>query len=88
MNGLSQNMRKTTAWHTRVWDEWVLERNSLPLVQRETNVFTAVPQIDTLHTLCDFKLYFYLSTFVNENSMFDVSHVCPTRKCEFYNNRG
>ena len=26
---IPQNTRKSTAWHTRVWDEWALERNSL-----------------------------------------------------------
>ena len=49
---ISQNTRKSTAWHTRVWDEWALERNSQPLEQRKADDFTVVPEYDTLYTLC------------------------------------
>ena len=45
---------------------WALERNSLPLEQRKADDFTVVPEYDTLYTLCDLKLCFWLSKFVHE----------------------
>ena len=45
---IPQNMRKSTAWHSRAWDEWTLERNSLPLERRKADGFTIVPGYDTL----------------------------------------
>ena len=63
---IPQNTRKSTAWHTRVWDGWALERNSLPLEQRKADDFTVVPEYDTLYTLWDFELSFWLFKFVHE----------------------
>ena len=61
---IPQNTRKSTAWHTGVWDEWALERNSLPLEQRKADGFTVVPENDTLYTLCYFELCFWCSNIV------------------------
>lgn len=45
---IPQNIRKSTACHTRVWDEWTQERNSPPLERRKADGFTIVPGYDTL----------------------------------------
>ena len=74
---IPQNTRKSTAWHTRVWDEWALERNSLPLEQRKADDFTVVPEYDTLYTLYDFELCFWLSKFFHEIKKKDGSEYPP-----------
>ena len=35
---IPQNTKRATSWSTRVWDEWVTERNSLPINDSDTFV--------------------------------------------------
>ena len=35
---IPQNTKRATSWSTRVWDEWVTERNSLPINDSDTCV--------------------------------------------------
>ncbi|KAK2559598.1 hypothetical protein P5673_017677 [Acropora cervicornis] len=74
---IPQNTRKSTSCHTRVWNEWTLERNSLPLERRKADGFTIVPEYDTLYTLCDLGLCFWLSEFAHEIKQKDGAEYPP-----------
>ena len=50
---------------------------SLLLEQRKGNDFTVVPEYDTLYTLCDLELCFWLSKFVHEIKKKDGSEYPP-----------
>lgn len=76
--------RKSTAWYTRVWDEWTLERNSLPLERRKADGFTIVPEYDTLYTLCDLELCFWLSEFAHEIKQKDGTENPPNTLYQIY----
>ena len=67
---IPQNTLKSTAWHSKVWEEWALEQNSLPLKQRKADDFTVVPN-------CDLELCFWLSKFVLEIKTNDRSEYPP-----------
>ena len=59
-----QNTKRATSWSTRVWDEWVTERNSLPI--NDSDSFVVAPNSGILKTLCNFELSFWLSKFIYE----------------------
>ena len=61
---IPQNIKRETSWSTRVWDDWVTERNSLPI--NDSDTFVVAPNSGILNTLCDFELSFWLSKFVYE----------------------
>ena len=42
-----------TSWSTRVWDDWVTERNSLPI--NDSDTFVVAPNSGILNTLCNFR---------------------------------
>ena len=50
---------------------------SLPLEQRKADDFTVAPECDTLYTLCDLELCFWLSKFVHEIKKKDGSEYPP-----------
>ena len=45
---IPQNTKRATSWSTRVWDEWVTERNSLPI--NDSDSFVVAPNIGILKT--------------------------------------
>ena len=61
---IPQNTKRATSWSTRVWDDWVTERNSLPI--NDSDTFVVAPNSGILNTLCNFELSFWLSKFVYE----------------------
>ena len=58
------NTMKTTSWNLKVWNEWVAERNSLPV--NPDDQFCRAPSAEILCTICDYELSFWLSKFVYE----------------------
>ena len=60
-----------------MWEEWALEQNSLPLEQRKADDFTVVPEYDTLYTLSDLELWFWLGKFFHEIKKKDGSEYPP-----------
>ena len=56
---IPQNTKRATSWSARVWDDWITERNSLPINDSDTFVVAVKSRI--LKTLCNFELSFWLS---------------------------
>jgi len=56
---IPQNTKRATSWSTRVWDDWVTERDSLPI--NDSDTFVVAPKSGILKTLCNFELSFWLS---------------------------
>ena len=56
---IPQNTKRATSWSTRVWDDWVTERNSIPINDSDTFVVALTSGI--LKTLCNFELSFWLT---------------------------
>ena len=62
---ISQNTERATSRSTRVWDDWVTERNSLPI--NDSNTFVVAPnRSGILEALCNFEQSFWLTKFVYE----------------------
>ena len=72
---IPQNTKRGTSWSTRVWDDWVTERNSLPI--NDSDTFVVAPNSRILKTLCNFELSFWLSKFVYEIRKKDKSEYPP-----------
>ena len=72
---IPQNTKRVTSWSTRVWDDWVTERNSLPI--NDSDTFVVAPNSGILNTLCDFELSFWLSKFLYEVRKKDKSEYPP-----------
>ena len=72
---IPQNAKRATSWSTRVWDDWVTERNSLPI--NDSDTFVVAPNSGILNTLCNFELSFWLSKFVYEVRKKDKSEYPP-----------
>ena len=72
---IPQNTKRATSWSTRVWDDWVTERNSLPINDSDTCV--VAPKSGILKTLCNFELSFWLSKFVYEVRKTDKNEYPP-----------
>ena len=48
---IPQNTKRATSWSTRVWDDWVTERNSLPI--NDSDTFVVAPNSGIFYTtLC------------------------------------
>ena len=61
---IPKNTKKVNFWCLNVWNEWAAERNALP--QNSADLFSQEPEAEVLHTVCDFKLCFWLGKFVYE----------------------
>ena len=72
---IPQNAKSSTTRSTRVWDDWVKERNALPINGSDT--FVVAPNSGILKTLCNFELAFWLSKFVYEIGKKDNSEYPP-----------
>ena len=48
---IPQNTNRATSWSTRVLDDWVTGRNSLP-INDDSNTFVVAPNSGILKTLC------------------------------------
>ena len=72
---IPQNTKRATSWSTRVWDDWVTERNSLPI--NDSDTFVVAPNSGILKTLCNLELSFWLSKFVYEVRKKDKNEYPP-----------